>query len=93
MFTSGAPDLQSLMKLLDADQMEWWKEDLRTGEKIYSDNIVEILGLGRKRDAVGELMPLTREDYRTRIHNEFLSLKVGNHFAEPIPVILQEHEI
>ena len=38
-------------------------------------------------------MPLTREDYRTRIHNEFLSLKVGNHFDETFPVVLPEGEI
>lgn len=38
-------------------------------------------------------MPLTREDYRTRIHNEFLSLKVGNHFDKTFPVVLPEGEI
>ena len=93
MFTSGAPDLQSLMQLLDAAQMGWWKADFRTGELFFSDYIVDLLGLGSNRAAVGELMPLTREDYRTRIHNEFLSLKVGNHFDETFPVVLQEGEI
>jgi len=56
----------------------------------FSDYIVDLLGLGSNRAAVGELMPLTREDYRTRIHNEFLSLKVGNHFDETFPVVLPE---
>ena len=93
MFTSGAPDLQSLMQLLDAAQMGWWKADFRTGELFFSDYIVDLLGLGSNRAAVGELMPLTREDYRTRIHNEFLSLKVGNHFDETFPVVLPEGEI
>ena len=80
MFTSGNPDLQSLMQLLDAARMGWWKADFRTGELLFSDYVVNLLGLGSNRAAVGELMPLTREDYRKRIHNEFLSLKVGNHF-------------
>ena len=39
MFTSGAPDLQSLMQLLDAAQMGWWKADFRTGELFFSDYI------------------------------------------------------
>lgn len=93
MFTSGAPDLQSLMQLLDAAQMGWWKADFRTGELFFSDYIVDLLGLGSNRAAVGELMPLTREDYRTRIHNEFLSLKVGNHFDETFPLVLPEGEV
>ncbi|MFQ7386597.1 MAG: hypothetical protein ACLRM8_01845 [Alistipes sp.] len=74
-----------MMQLLDAAQMGWWKADFRTGELFFSDYIVDLLGLGSNRAAVGELMPLTREDYRTRIHNEFLSLKVGNHFDETFP--------
>ena len=81
MFTSGAPDLQSLMQLLDAAQMGWWKADFRTGELFFSDYIVDLLGLGSNRAAVGELMPLTREDYRTRIHNEFLLSLI--HISEP----------
>lgn len=81
------------MQLLDAAQMGWWKADFRTGELFFSDYIVDLLGLGSNRAAVGELMPLTREDYRTRIHNEFLSLKVGNHFDETFPVVLPEGEI
>ena len=53
MFTSGAPDLQSLMQLLDAAQMGWWKADFRTGELFFSDYIVDLLGLGSNRAAVG----------------------------------------
>lgn len=93
MFTSGNPDLQSLMQLLDAARMGWWKADFRTGELLFSDYVVNLLGLGSNRAAVGELMPLTREDYRKRIHNEFLSLKVGNHFDETFPLVLPEGEI
>ena len=68
MFTSGNPDLQSLMQLLDAAQMGWWKADFRTGELHFSDYIVSLLGLGSNRAAIGELIPLAREDYRARIH-------------------------
>lgn len=93
MFTSGNPDLQSLMQLLDAARMGWWKADFRTGELLFSDYVVNLLGLGSNRAAVGELMPLTREDYRKRIHNEFLSLKVGNHFDETFPLVLPEGEV
>ena len=93
MFTSGNPDLQSLMQLLDAAQMGWWKADFRTGELHFSDYIVSLLGLSSNRAAIGELMPLTREDYRKRIHNEFLSLKVGNHFDETFPLVLPEGEV
>ena len=93
MFTSSNPDLQSLMQLLDAARMGWWKADFRTGELLFSDYVVNLLGLGSNRAAVGELMPLTREDYRKRIHNEFLSLKVGNHFDETFPLVLPEGEV
>ena len=53
MFTSGAPDLQSLMQLLDAAQMGWWKADFRTGELFFSDYIVDLLGLGSNRNELG----------------------------------------
>ncbi len=93
MFTSGNPDLQSLMQLLDAAQMGWWKADFRTGELHFSDYIVSLLGLSSNRAAIGELILLAREDYRARIHNEFMALKVGNHFDETFPLILPEGEI
>ena len=81
------------MQLLDAARMGWWKADFRTSELLFSDYVVNLLGLGSNRAAVGELMPLTREDYRKRIHNEFLSLKVGNHFDETFPLVLPEGEV
>ncbi len=81
------------MQLLDAAQMGWWKADFRTGELLFSDYIVNLLGLSRNRVGIGELMPLAREDYRARIHNEFIALKVGNHFDETFPVMLPGGEI
>ena len=54
MFTSGAPDLQSLMQLLDAAQMGWWKADFRTGELFFSDYIVDLLKNCRSTPEISE---------------------------------------
>lgn len=82
-----------MMQLLDAAQMGWWKADFRTGGLLLSQYIVDLLGLGSDKAAIGELVPLIREDYRMRIHSEFMTLKVANRFDETFPVVLPEGEI
>ena len=51
MFTSGAPDLQSLMQLLDAAQMGWWKADFRTGDwqGFEGVNLDLVIDLGKQQ--------------------------------------------
>ncbi len=93
MFTPNAPDFPSLMLMLDAAQMGWWKASFRTEELYVSDYIVRLLGLEGDRIPIGRLTALIREDYRTLIHSEFMALKVGDKFDRTFPVELPDGEV
>ena len=60
MFTPNAPDFPSLMLMLDAAQMGWWKASFRTEELYVSDYIVRLLGLEGDRIPIGRLTALIR---------------------------------
>ena len=80
MFTPYAPNFQSLMLMLDAAHMGWWKANFQTGELYVSEYIARLLGLDGDKIRIGQLTHLIREDYRMPIHTEFMALKVGSKF-------------
>lgn len=86
MFTPDAPDFPSLMLMLDAAQMGWWKANFQTGEIYLSDYMVRLLALESDKIPIGWLTHLVREDYRMLIHNEFMALKVGDNFDRTFPI-------
>ena len=77
MFTPYTPNFQSLMLMLDAAHMGWWKANFQTGELYVSEYIARLLGLDGDKIRIGQLTHLIREDYRMPIHNEFMALKVA----------------
>lgn len=93
MFTPYAPNFQSLMLMLDAAHMGWWKANFQTGELYVSEYIARLLGLDGDKIRIGQLTHLIREDYRMPIHNEFMALKVGSKFDRTFPVELPEGEV
>ena len=93
MFTPYAPNFQSLMLMLDAAQMGWWKADFQAGALYVSDYIVRLLGLDGDKISIGQLTHLIREDYRMLLHNEFMALKVDSTFDRTFPVELPEGEV
>lgn len=72
MFTPYTPNFQSLMLMLDAAHMGWWKANFQTGELYVSEYIARLLGLDGDKIRIGQLTHLIREDYRMPIHNEFM---------------------
>ena len=74
MFTPDTPNFQSLMLMLDAAHMGWWKADFQAGELHVSEYIAKLLGLDGDKVRIGQLTHLVREDYRMPIHNEFMAL-------------------
>lgn len=93
MFTPYTPNFQSLMLMLDAAHMGWWKANFQTGELYVSEYIARLLGLDGDKIRIGQLTHLIREDYRMPIHNEFMALKVGSKFDRTFPVELPEGEV
>ena len=93
MFTPNAPDFPSLMLMLDAAQMGWWKANFQTDELYISDYMVRLLGLESDKIPIGALTQLIREDYRMLIHSEFMALKVGNQFDRTFPIELPDGEV
>ena len=93
MFTPDTPNFQSLMLMLDAAHMGWWKADFQAGELHVSEYIAKLLGLDGDKIRIGQLTHLIREDYRMPIHNEFMALKVGSKFDRTFPVELPEGEV
>ena len=78
MFTPDTPNFQSLMLMLDAAHMGWWKADFQAGELHVSEYIAKLLGLDGDKVRIGQLTHLVREDYRMPIHNEFMALKANS---------------
>ena len=93
MFTPYTPNFQSLMLMLDAAHMGWWKANFQTGELYVSEYIARLLGRVGDKIRIGQLTHLIREDYRMPIHNEFMALKVGSKFDRTFPVELPEGEV
>ena len=92
MFTPDTPNFQSLMLMLDAAHMGWWKADFQAGELHVSEYIAKLLGLDGDKVRIGQLTHLVREDYRMPIHNEFMALKVDSKFDRTFPIELPEGE-
>lgn len=93
MFTPDTPNFQSLMLMLDAAHMGWWKADFQAGELHVSEYIAKLLGLDGDKVRIGQLTHLVREDYRMPIHNEFMALKVDSKFDRTFPIELPEGEV
>lgn len=93
MFTTDDPDLQSLGELMHTARLGWWKADFETREMILSEFLTELLGIASNRISIRELLQLTREDYRDRISDQFLALKIENRFDETFPVVAPGGEI
>ena len=93
MFTPYTPNFQSLMLMLDAAHMGWWKADFQAGELHVSEYIAKLLGLDGDKVRIGQLTHLVREDYRMPIHNEFMALKVDSKFDRTFPIELPEGEV
>ena len=93
MFTPDTPNFQSLMLMLDAAHMGWWKADFQAGELHVSEYIAKLLGLDGDKVRIGQLTHLIREDYRMPIHNEFMALKVDSKFDRTFPIELPEGEV
>lgn len=93
MFTSTDPDMQAMQALMDAARIGWWKANFTTGELHFSDFLVRQLGLKSEHATIGMMLDLIREDYRMRLHSQFMGLKVNNRLDETFPVLLSEGEV
>ena len=94
MFTDSAPDIRSLELLTEAAQIGWWKADFNAGKFLLSDYLVQLLDLPSNRIQFRSLLyERIREDFRERVHNELMALKVENRFDMTFPILLSEGEV
>ncbi|TRX42085.1 GAF domain-containing protein [Bacteroides sp. HF-5092] len=86
-------DYEKYVQIAQMAKMGWWESDLKNKEYICSDFIVDLLGLESNRISFTEFHQRIREDHRSRLKNEYMSLSNLETYEQMFPVRAKDGEI
>lgn len=86
-------DYEKYVQIAQMAKMGWWESDLKNKEYIYSDFIVDLLGLESNRISFTEFHQRIREDHRLRLKNEYMSLSYLETYEQMFPIRAKDGEI
>ena len=86
-------DYEKYVQIAQMAKMGWWESDLKNQEYICSDFIVVLLGLKSNRISFTEFHQRIREDHRSRLKNEYMSLSNLETYEQMFPVRAKDGEI
>ena len=72
--------------LLDCAQVGWWETDFEAGCYICSDFLIGLLELKGPQLSITDFYSLIREDYRSRIANEFAFFREIGIYEQAFPI-------
>ncbi|EEC97511.1 hypothetical protein PRABACTJOHN_01080, partial [Parabacteroides johnsonii DSM 18315] len=72
--------------LLDCAQVGWWETDFEEGCYICSDFLIGLLELKGPKLPITDFYSLIREDYRSRIANEFAFFREIGIYEQAFPI-------
>ena len=86
-------DYEKYVQIAQMAKMGWWESDLKNKEYICSDFIVDLLGLESNHISFTEFHQRIREDHRSRLKNEYMSLSNLETYEQMFPVWAKDGEI
>lgn len=86
-------DYEKYVQIAQMAKMGWWESDLKNKEYICSDFIVDLLGLESNHISFTEFHQRIREDHRSRLKNEYMSLSNLETYEQMFPVRAKDGEI
>ena len=86
MVTSHLDDTERLRRLSALGRIGWWEADFSARQYYCSEYVCKLLGLKSEILPFVEFGQMIREDYRTRITREFLSIEEREVYEETFPV-------
>ncbi|WP_195471408.1 ATP-binding protein [Bacteroides xylanisolvens] len=86
-------DYEKYVQIAQMAKMGWWESDLKNKEYICSDFIVDLLGLESNHISFTEFHQRIREDHRSRLKNEYMSLSYLETYEQMFPVRAKDGEI
>lgn len=91
------PDLtkenEKLHQLMTMAKLGWWEADFTTMSYTCSDFVADLLMLKGNTLTFLDFRNMIREDYRTRISNEFISIKESEVYEQTFPIYSKYGEI
>ena len=86
-------DYEKYVQIAQMAKMGWWESDLKNKEYICSDFIVDLLGLESNHISFTEFHQRIREDHRSRLKNEYMSLSNLETYEQMFPIRAKDGEI
>lgn len=93
MTTTLLSDNDRLKRLSALGRIGWWEVDFSARQFLCSEYVSDLLELNGRILSFADFDRMIREDYRTRIGREFLSIEYQDIYEQTFPIHISEGEI